>query len=123
MQIKITLPWPPTANTYWRRKGNRYFISSKGIQFREITSIICLPFKNFFLEEDRLFMDIEAYPPDNRRRDLDNLLKATQDSLQYAGFYKDDSQIDSLSILRCTPNLGIIKITLGLFTSVHTDSL
>lgn len=114
MSIQITLPWPPTANTYWRRKGNRYFISSKGIQFRNTTALICIPYKNYFAETDRLFLGINAFPPDNRRRDLDNLLKATQDSLQYAGFYKDDSQIDSLSVVRCSPNLGVIKITLGL---------
>jgi crossover junction endodeoxyribonuclease RusA len=114
MSIQITFPWPPTANTYWRRKGNRYFISSKGIQFREITQIICLPYKNYFKDSDRISMVIDCYPPDNRRRDLDNLGKATADALQFAGFYKDDSQIDYLSFRRCSPNLGLIKITLGL---------
>jgi len=43
---------------------------------------------------------IEAFPPDKRRRDLDNLIKAIQDSLQYAGVYEDDSQIDYLTIKR-----------------------
>jgi len=43
---------------------------------------------------------ILAYPPDNRRRDLDNLIKATLDSLQGANFFLDDSQIDKLSIDR-----------------------
>ena len=36
---------------------------------------------------------IEAFPPDRRRRDLDNLLKAIGDSLEHAEVYHDDSQI------------------------------
>ena len=39
---------------------------------------------------------VECYPPDRRRRDLDNLLKALQDSLQAAGAFEDDSQIKEL---------------------------
>lgn len=43
---------------------------------------------------------VVAYPPDRRRRDLDNILKATLDALQYAGVFEDDSQVDALAILR-----------------------
>ena len=39
--------------------------------------------------------------PDRRKRDLDNILKALQDSLQAAGVYKDDCQIDLLTVKRC----------------------
>ena len=46
---------------------------------------------------------MDAYPPDRRRRDLDNLLKCTQDSLAHAGVYEDDSQIDVLVVVRCNP--------------------
>lgn len=53
----------------------------------------------------RLSLCVEAYPPDRRARDLDNLLKAVQDSLQHAGVYVSDSQIDSLQVVRC----GIVK--------------
>ena len=36
---------------------------------------------------------IEAWMPDKRVRDLDNLLKAPLDALTRAGFWVDDSQI------------------------------
>ena len=36
--------------------------------------------------------------PDRRRRDLDNLLKSTLDSLTHAGVWEDDSQIIDLRI-------------------------
>jgi len=41
----------------------------------------------------RLAVAIEVFPPDQRRRDLDNLLKAIGDSLQHGGAFPDDSQI------------------------------
>lgn len=36
------------------------------------------------------------YPPDNRKRDLDNALKVLFDSFEMAGVYEDDSQIKEL---------------------------
>lgn len=45
-------------------------------------------------------MFIIAYPPDKRKRDLDNLVKATQDALQHAGCYENDCDIDGLRVER-----------------------
>lgn len=50
--------------------------------------------------EGRLAMVIVTHRCDKRVFDLDNTLKSTLDSLQSAGVYKDDSQIDSLHITR-----------------------
>jgi len=41
---------------------------------------------------------IEAFRPDNRIRDLDNLLKASLDGLVHSGVFIDDSQIQDLRI-------------------------
>jgi len=43
---------------------------------------------------------MEVYPPDNRRRDLDNLLKATLDAMEKAGLYSDDKLFDDIRIIR-----------------------
>ena len=48
----------------------------------------------------RLKVDILVFPPDNRRRDLDNVLKAVLDSLEDAKVFKDDSLIDDLRVRR-----------------------
>lgn len=56
--------------------------------------------------EGRLSVKLYAYPPDQRKRDLDNLAKATFDALQAAGVIKDDSQIDKLYIERRAPVKG-----------------
>jgi crossover junction endodeoxyribonuclease RusA len=39
---------------------------------------------------------MDAFPPDHRRRDLDNIQKPVLDALEHAGVYEDDSQIDLL---------------------------
>jgi len=97
-KLVIELPWPPSVNNYWRRCGARYFISPKGVAFREL---VCLKtFNETFNKNVRLSVDIYAYPPDKRRRDLDNILKSLFDSLQHAGLYEDDSQIDDIHIVR-----------------------
>lgn len=106
------LPWPPSANTYWRRNGNRYFISSKGIAYRHATIATCSSFVGIFSKEDRLSLTIIAYPPDRRRRDIDNILKCLCDSLQNADVYDDDSQIDIIHIERGCIFRGVVDLTL-----------
>lgn len=100
--IILELPWPPSVNHYWRRKGSRYFVSSEGKAYKDSVYYLCTQYRGLFKPCDRLSLFIDAYPPDKRRRDLDNLIKAIQDSLQYAGVYEDDSQIDCLTIKRNT---------------------
>lgn len=96
----IELPWPPSVNHYWRRCGNRYFVSAEGKHFRDQVYLLSSKFRGHFKKRERLAVSIEAYPPDRRRRDLDNILKSLFDSLQYAEVYEDDSQIDFLAIRR-----------------------
>ncbi|MCL2645408.1 MAG: RusA family crossover junction endodeoxyribonuclease [Phycisphaerales bacterium] len=44
----------------------------------------------------RIALCMDAFPPDFRRRDLDNLNKSVADALQDAAVYEDDSLIDLL---------------------------
>jgi len=53
-----------------------------------------------------LAVDVEIHPPDRRRRDIDNVLKALLDALQHGGAYHDDNQIVGLSIHECCPIPG-----------------
>jgi crossover junction endodeoxyribonuclease RusA len=46
---------------------------------------------------------ILAAPPDKRKRDLDNVLKALLDSLTHCGVWTDDSQVAELVIRRVEP--------------------
>ncbi len=94
------MPWPPSANTYWRRNGHRYFIAPKGIAYRQQVAILGRDWRNKFDKDKRLCVTVEAYPPDKRRRDVDNIFKSLLDSLMWAKVYVDDSQIDRLLVER-----------------------
>jgi len=63
----------------------------------------------------KLNVHIVAFPPDKRKRDLDNLFKAVLDSLTKAGVWIDDSQIDYLSIRRDATIGGYLKVTIDDF--------
>lgn len=105
-EYRLTLPWPPTNNMYYRhgRRGN--YISENGKKYAVLV-------KNAIQNQDlalklpqKLSVKIYASPPDNRIRDLDNVLKGLFDALTKAGFWLDDSQIDHLSISRITKRKG-----------------
>jgi len=94
----IELPWPPSVNTYWRTFQGRMIISAAGRKYRkDVQDAVMLQKANKHIG-GAVKITIEALRPDNRKRDLDNLLKATLDSLSHAGVYLDDSQISDLRI-------------------------
>ena len=108
--LSFDLPWPPSVNHYWRHTKSGHYISLEGKIYREIVFYSCVKYRGRLLDDAKLSVSIEAFPPDRRKRDLDNLLKSLLDSLQHAGVYKDDSQIDRLSINRKMPLEGKVSI-------------
>ena len=99
MTTRLVLPWPPSLNHYWRRVGNRTLISRAGREYRHAVIGRAIAAK-LPLIEGKLNVTIHAAPPDRRKRDLDNLLKAPLDALQHAGVIEDDGDIDDLRIIR-----------------------
>jgi len=97
--IEVVLPFPPSVNHYYRRVGPRTIISREGRAYREKVCAIlaCLGLRTM---ECPLEVEIEVFPPDKRRRDIDNLQKSLLDALEHGGAYKDDSQIVRLVIER-----------------------
>lgn len=101
MEIQLELPWPPTVNTMWRSLGRgRTILSEKGRIYRETVAALVLTSIGRPMLDCGLSVAIAAYPPDRKRRDLDNLFKGVLDSLAHAGVYADDYQIQRLSIER-----------------------
>lgn len=96
----ITLPYPPSVNHYWRHFRGRTLISREGRTFRtNVCALLARGNGNGPRKPPsggRIAMAMDAFPPDRRRRDLDNLQKPVLDALEHAGVYEDDSQIDLL---------------------------
>lgn len=100
--VTVSLPWPPSVNHYWRAVGGRVIISRGGRAYRgAVCAIVAALNPPAF--SGRIACEIIAYPPDARRRDLDNILKAALDAMQHAGMYADDGQIDKITIERREP--------------------
>jgi crossover junction endodeoxyribonuclease RusA len=117
--VSITLPWPPTVNHMWNtivipKRGPVTLLSKKGRQYREAVLAACLAQRAPQGLRDALDVAIVAYPPDNRARDLDNLLKAPLDGLTHANVWGNDVDIWKLSIERgdTRKGAGCIHITI-----------
>lgn len=112
MQYRLTLPFPPSVNGYWRhptrgKLAGRHLISEKGRHYRTSAMAACHRQKAFGLEiEGRLAIEIVLYPPDRRRRDIDNYQKGIFDSLVHARVILDDEQFDKMCVRRGTPANG-----------------
>lgn len=105
MSQQFELPYPPSVNHYWRRVGPKTLISREGRRFRQRV-LADLASRAVQRMEGPLVVEVEVYPPDHRRRDLDNCLKSLLDALQHGGAYADDSQIVILNVAKCAPVAG-----------------
>ena len=109
--IKHELPYPPSINNYYaRQKNGAVYIKPEGKSYR-----IAVKWNLHLAKpvEGKIKLHVDVFPPDKKKRDLDNLNKCLLDSLQHAGIIKDDFDIDYLSMRRCEVIPGgkvIVKI-------------
>lgn len=108
--IQLTLPWPPSVNRYWRTFQGRMIISAEGRSYRKAVADQVLIQRGAKHYEGKLRVVIEAWRPDKRKRDLDNLLKAVLDSLTHAGVWADDGLIVDLRIYWAEDIGGMLKV-------------
>ena len=92
---------PPTVN--------HMHINARGRRFR---SQECIDYQDYVIAEisryrtgewpfsGRVSLTLIFTAPNKRRWDIDNRVKSIQDCLAMAGIIKDDSQIDSLWVVR-----------------------
>ncbi len=113
--ITLTLPYPPSVNIYWRYHHKGVHLNPKGRAYRTLVTAHC--YERFGLNaplRGRLKVIIDAYPPDARLRDLDNIQKPLLDALEFAQVFLNDAQIDRLVTQRqsVTPPKGHLIVTL-----------
>jgi len=115
MLYQLDLPWPPSVNHYYRHVPNmrKPLISREGRAYHAKVAAIVAQSGMPTLRR-RLGVTVECFPPDNRRRDLDNLSKALLDSLQNGGAYEDDKLIDYLLFKRSRVEKpdGLVRVTI-----------
>lgn len=93
----IVLPYPPTMNHLYVSVGRRRILSDVGKRFKQEVAIH-LRFLGIKPIIGPVALTVHIYRP-RRTGDLDNLLKATQDSL--SGFlWVDDKQIVEINARR-----------------------
>jgi len=104
--LNFRLDWPPTVNTYWRPTirgrygGISIRLSDKGRKYKEQAHLHLLEQKVSRKLEGRIEVLIDAYPPDRRKRDLDNILKPLLDVMEEYGVFENDEQVDILIVRR-----------------------
>ena len=98
--MKLTLPFPPSVNTYWRNTRKGVLISASGRCFR--SNAFAAVLEQLKRHPQPITVNVQVavllFPPDKRQRDLDNYLKALFDSLTYAGVWGDDRQIKRFTV-------------------------
>jgi len=96
--MKLELPYPPSINHYYftARNGMR-LIGAKGKVYRDEVFYLC---KGKGRVGGKVKVVLEVYPPDKRKRDLDNVEKGLLDSLVYANVIDDDFDIDDKHTIR-----------------------
>lgn len=121
--LDLILPFPPSANRYWRVFQGRVIKSVEAREYQKRVRLIALKHQQAFKKE-RLRIEIECHPPDKRARDLDNQLKILIDALEYAEVFENDSQIDELFIKRREPvNNGLMKVKILTLSSQALNPL
>lgn len=98
--MKLTLPFPPSVNGYWRATSTGMKISASGRSFR--INAFAAVMEQLKRAPQPITVNVEVnvllFPPDKRHRDLDNYLKALFDSLTHAGVWGDDKQIKRFAV-------------------------
>lgn len=111
MVTTIVLPWPPSVNSYYRSVRGRNILSKRGRMYRaEVQRAVRASGSANKNLTCRLDVEITLHPPDRRRRDVDNTIKAMLDGLQKSGVFLDDSQVDRLLVLRSTVEPGGVAV-------------
>ena len=114
MELILKTPWPPSVNRYWRMARGRIYIAKPGIDYREAVRDIVYEQNLERQMTGRLSLRAELHAPDNRKRDIDNVLKAMLDAVQKCDLIDDDNQFDELIVQRgiVSPGDGWVELTI-----------
>jgi crossover junction endodeoxyribonuclease RusA len=99
-EVKLTLPYPPSTNRYWRvdRRGFAY-LSTEARRYKVLVqNRVALAGVTAFPKDRAISLHIDVYRP-QRSGDLSNRLKIVEDVLQGLA-YEDDRQVVDIRLRR-----------------------
>lgn len=106
--IRFELPWPPSVNDYWRSShvARRVHRTEEAKSYATRAALRMLEQRVPRLGLDSAIqVTVVVRPPcASRRRDLDNVLKATLDALVAYRLVSDDSRVDRIVVERGAPH-------------------
>ena len=109
--VELTLPWPPSVNLAYRTWNNKLVKTKVASAYFNQESLLIRSKGIQSFGESRIKVEVKCYPPDKKRRDLDNLGKVLIDTLENSGLFKNDSQIDDLHFIReCVKSPGFVVV-------------
>lgn len=132
-ELRVELPWPPSVNDYL---GHRVVLHRGDAKdklkcpccqsrlsplvltyprgpaktFRQ-KALVCLKGAKSFT--GKVSVEIVVYPPNLRRRDIDNLSKTILDAMTHGGVWEDDSHIERLVLDTAKDEDGNIIVVPG----------
>lgn len=96
--MELNLPYPPSGNHMWKHAKGRHYLTTKAKDYyRNVAYIVVNEGKMVNIDYE-VEVECQLFPPDKRRRDLDNAWKVIADSLTKAGVWQDDKQIRKLTL-------------------------
>ena len=111
--ITLELPYPPTVNHYMKHTSRGHYLTDEARLFHQEVAIkvATMGMKKYWA--GRIEMTMVVFPPDNRKRDISNLIKIVEDSLTRAGLWVDDFQVAKITVERSDtiPPHGGIMVT------------
>ena len=97
--LRFELPYPPSINHYYVHSARGVTLGAKGQSYRRDAVFLLHKFRGS-CKDKKIAVTINVFPPDKRKRDIDNILKCLLDAMEYANVYENDNQIDMLTVIR-----------------------
>ena len=139
LTASLVLPWPVSINGHYSAimhrgaKHPRLVLSAKSRAYNVAVKRACIEGLGRFLGwpmrpafgDKRVAVHVVTHQPTKAKTDLDGRLKSLLDALTYSAAWADDSQIDTLHVIRGTvaPKRDAACVVVSISELVDYDSL
>ena len=99
--MTVMIPFPyASGNHAWKHSGRRHYLTEKAKKYYWDVAHLLRAQNAVWRLEGSIEVEVLVYPPDARKRDLDNVWKVAADALTKGGLWVDDEIIHDLRLLK-----------------------